>query len=524
MTATLLIGLLLRAYNILSFHVFESDEAVYAQTMFAVAKGSMPYRDVFFAHPPVYLLFGTVVMCLDPSLLIWRLSNSILGLATAVLLYFLYRDLFGRKAAVLPSIIYALYPLVVSTNKLGLVENLQILFIVMMFLVFSRNKSKSRLLGMFLPGFLGGLALMTKYSSIYPVGSLLVFMLYKRTERKSLFAFGTGAALSIACLIVPILLLGIWSDFYTETVGWQVVRFSMTPVEKISSILVFLTAVFPLLAIAAPTIVDPKEDGDKLVLLWFTLPIAGIVLGQVIFLQHFLIVLPPCCLLAARSVQRFLADSQALRELAVWKRMRLPQINRTRIVKFLATLPIWLVLAVSCASVIGGYRQGSDPLFVSSQFGSEAATHAMSSDILAASFIDNITGPSDRIWTSDAEIAFLSQRVIIVPNVRYWRFQGFFEDIWGYTGTLYRGPIQGYPSGLVSLAQISDAIQTDIPRVIVIKGTSYADYYIWHGISNKDTQETGLSTLIQTSYHLGLELNGTGPTFDSADLEVWVHN
>jgi hypothetical protein len=174
--------------------------------------------------------------------------------------------------------------------------------------------------------------------------------------------------------------------------------------------------------------------------------------------------------------------------------------------------------------VIGGYYYGYDPLFVNSQVGNQQATQTMHSDMIAASFIQNVTGPNDKIWTSDAEIAFLAHRIIIVPSVRYWRFQGFFEDVWGYTGTLYRGPIEGYPSGLVSLGQISATIQADNPKAIVIKGTSYADYYMWQGINNKDFQEAGLSNLIQASYYLGLELNGTGPTFNSPDIEVWVHD
>jgi hypothetical protein len=365
---------------------------------------------------------------------------------------------------------------------------------------------------------------MTKYSSIYPVGGLLVYMLYKKARRKDFFGFGMGTITSIASVLAPLLLLGLWGDYYPETVGWQVMRFGMTPTEKLLSILVFLTAVFPLLAIAAPTIVNPKEDGDKLVLLWFTLPIIGIVLGRVIFLQHFLIVLPPCCLLAARSLQRFVIDSRLLRTPHVWKSIRFPQINRRRIVRLSATLPIWLLLGLSCASAVGGYYYGYDPLFVYSQVGTQQATQTMHYNSIAASFIQNVTGPNDKIWTSDAEIAFLAHRVIIIPSVRYWRFQGFFEDVWGYTGTLYRGPLEGYPSGLVSLTQIGAAIQADNPKVIVIKGNSYADYYIWRGINNKDSQEAGLSNLIRASYHLGLELNGTGPTFTSSDIEVWVHN
>lgn len=523
MALVLLLGLLMRTFNLLYFHTLDTDEAIYVQTMYSVTQGLTPYRDVFFAHPPFYLFYGNLILGLAPNLWVWRFSNVILGLSTVVLLYFLGRNLYDRKLAVIASAIYAFYPLIVYTNKLGLLENLQTLLLTAMFLLFSKYNQLTSKRYLYFSGVLGGLSLMTKYSSLYVMGGLLLYMIYKRVRINGVVVFLLGVFTSTTSVLGPIILSGLWPDFYVETIGWQFIRFEMSSFEKFWSFFQFIAATFPLLLLAAPTIANPRKDGDKIMLLWFGIPMVSMVFGKVLFLQHLLIVLAPYSLLAARSLQDLPAALSKLRGTDVGKTPYIPRFTRSAMRKFLIRLILLLIIVTETSLLIRQYY-GDDPLFLGLQFGSPVMTEATQAQILAASYISNITAPGDKIWTTDAGIAFLAQRTIAIPDVRYWRFQGFFQDVWGYSGSSYRGPLPSYPLGLLSLGEILATLQKYNPEVLVIVRTSSVDHYIWQGISNENHRETGLAEYIRRAYHLGPELNGIGSTFYPQNIEIWVRN
>jgi hypothetical protein len=59
-----------------------------------------------------------------------------------------------------------------------------------------------------------------------------------------------------------------------------------------------------------------------------------------------------------------------------------------------------------------------------------------------AEYIRNITKEDDKIWTTEADIAFFAQRLIVTPNSTMWKYQGFYEDVWGIWAHLTWGSLQ----------------------------------------------------------------------------------
>jgi hypothetical protein len=109
--------------------------------------------------------------------------------------------------------------------------------------------------------------------------------------------------------------------------------------------------------------------------------------------------------------------------------------------------------------------------------------------------------------------------MILAPNSEYWKFQGFFQDVWGYAWTRedYRGPIPGYPEGLVTLDNIREAWEIEKPKVILFLKTSLVDQFIWDGISNPYTTQEGLAIYVRSHYY-----SISQSSFE--DVEVWVRN
>jgi hypothetical protein len=119
-----------------------------------------------------------------------------------------------------------------------------------------------------------------------------------------------------------------------------------------------------------------------------------------------------------------------------------------------------------------------------------------------ANYIRSITNESDKIWTTEADIGFFARRMIVTPKSEFWKFQGFYEDVWGYFGPEYIGQHVGYPYGLITLADIRQALEEEKPKIAVFIEFKIADYLAWNGISNPNYKEIGLADYILSHYYL----------------------
>jgi hypothetical protein len=498
------------------FHDLESDEAVYAQAAFAVSKGYVPYKDIFFASPPIYLYIESVVVALNPSLWSIRAFNVFLGLVTIILIFLLSREIYAsERLTLIASALYALYPFVVYMNKLALIDNGLTFLVALVFLLFAKYYYKSsNLRYLVASGILAGLASLTKYTALYFILVLMILLIFRKKFHHFII-FVACMLVSPLITFVTLILSNTWLYFYQQTILWQVIRFNETWFEKLWVFSSYFGTVFPLFLLLIPAVTN--FDKDLLIILWYFVPMIIILFGKTLFLQYFIALTPPLCILAAKTINRFIPSSFTIRQRINFKCILGSRIIRQRIFGSFAILIILLNLAFLVSQVYGG-----NWLMLDAPFTNPAMEKALKAKMAAASYIDNITSPRDVIWTSDASLAFLAHRMIVEPNSTIWKFQGFFEDVWGYSGSQFRGTFEGYPQGLISLYDILHAWEKYKPKVIVIIRTSWVDYYIWYGIHNSRTNQTGLSNYILANYELGPEINGVGSTFYPQNIEIWV--
>ena len=110
--------------------VSASDENIYFYDAVLVARGAMPYRDFFFAHPPVHVLVPAVLFRLFGfHLLLAKSLAPMFAAISGVFVWRLCRVRMGRLAGMLalPAFLFASEILKASTNLTGV--NLTLLFI-----------------------------------------------------------------------------------------------------------------------------------------------------------------------------------------------------------------------------------------------------------------------------------------------------------------------------------------------------------------------------------------------------------
>ena len=504
----LVIGAFLRLFNLMYFHSLDTDEAIYAQIVFAMTRGYTLYKDIGFVHPPLYPYIEYPFVLVSPNLWTIRLVNVLLGMATICLIFYLSKLLYSEKIALIASATYALYPWAIYSNKIALIDNGLTFFTILMIYLFAKYLKEGDVKYLLLSGLFAGISFMTKYTAILFIAALVLYATVRIFKRriKHLLLFIAGAMVFPLAILVVLLSTGVWPYFFMQSIHWHLIRFGMPLPEKLWFLGQIFGSLLPLLLIAMPTLHNNiGEWRDELIMSWFFIPLAILSLSKIVFTQYGFSLMPPISILVARSVNRYTKSKFSLRTLNlknVWKGS-------------IVLLTIFILLAYLETSINLSY--GMRWLFFESIVGEEQQGMLLQAQIDTGNYIYDLTNPGDKIWTTEASIAFFAQRLIVAPHSEYWRFQGFFQDVWGYGWTPddYRGPISGYPNGLFTLHDIQLAWENEKPKVMVIVNSSWVDYFIWHGINNTYHMEEGLADYVQSHYQLA-------KTFQSQNIAVWI--
>jgi len=492
------LAVVLRMYNIENFKVLVSDEAIYAQSSYVISRGFIPYRDVFLAHPPFYFVVASYWMSLSGATLLFaRFLNVLLGIGTMVTIYFMCRKLYSTRVAVIASLFYAVLPLAVFFDRIFLIDNaLGLLSTLTVFAFLTYNKYGS-LKYLLFSGFLAGLSLITKFTAFQYIFFIFAALLLKKRFRNLGWFF--LAILPIPVLTGGILLAsGLLPAFLQETVYLQFLNriLAQTLIEKVYVLASYLFWILPFFGLAVFTMVNPRDNEAKSITLWYLIPFTLILFGNVVFFQYFIMLNAPLCILAALAVSRFEIplSTKQLVKMCKWF-----SLNKM----LLMFMWLFFVSASLC-------------LTIGENLGNQENRIAQQAKVQSADYVKSITEQTDKIWVTDASIAFFAQRIIVAPDSEYYKYQGFFSGSFAYSEDgKYRGPFgPGLPT-LLHLSQILSAWQTNKPKVIVVIRTSFLDSLILNGIENSDYSEPGLRQYLTTHYDLT-------KTFDPGGIEVWV--
>lgn len=311
-----------RIFNLLNIPLF-TDEAIYirwaqiglsdpAQRFISLTDGKQPLL--------TWLMYPALKIFSDP-LFAGRIVSSFSGIFAVIGMYFLTRELFGRKAAFISAIVYILSPFTLIYDRLALMDSLLAAFCIWSLYLEMLLVKKQRLDIALLLGWCVGLGMLTKSSALFylllmPV-TLLLFDFRKIGVLKRLVKWAGFAAVSVveSQIIYNLLRLSPW--FYI--IELKNYSFIMTPKEFLSSNLATfipnldgLTQIFTgymtipyllLLIFGLYTAVRGSDRRITMLFLWFVIPfISFAAFAKVIFPRFILFMTVPLFAVIAYAV------------------------------------------------------------------------------------------------------------------------------------------------------------------------------------------------------------------------------
>lgn len=185
--------------------VTSADSTVYLQWAERVSGGDLLGDRVFFLGPLYpYLLGGVTAVAGEHVLLLTRLLQALLGLATILLIAAATKRLFGPGVALLAALIAVLYPYLLSLEQKVMIATLAIFLNALSLWLLVRFRDRPTLPAIFLGGLSLGLAALARPNVLLFAALLPVWFLVLAPSPRLRFVV-TRAALLLAGLAVVIL-------------------------------------------------------------------------------------------------------------------------------------------------------------------------------------------------------------------------------------------------------------------------------------------------------------------------------
>ncbi len=165
------------------FVVREGDENVYSYMGKLVAGGELPYRDFFFAHPPVQLLvIAPVFLLFGYHALILKIVSLLCMAASGILVYLIARKAHTEWSGVIASALFLLSYSVLFNATIGWGIEIAVLFLLLGYYFIERMP----LLG----GVFFGLAAMTRMITLVAIAIIFIWMALKERKKPRSAAIG----------------------------------------------------------------------------------------------------------------------------------------------------------------------------------------------------------------------------------------------------------------------------------------------------------------------------------------------
>lgn len=320
------LGLLLaflatRLYNIMSLPIF-TDEAIYTRWS-QIAKLDPNWRFISLTDgkQPLFVWINMVFMkVVSDPLLSGRLVSVFAGALTMTGLYFLGRELFGKKVGLIASVLYIVFPFALVYDRMALYDTLvatgavwSIFFEVL--LIRKKRLDIALILGMVL-----GLSVLTKTSGflfIYLLPLSLLLFEFKSKNRKDLFVKWALLALvstSFAYLYYSVLRLSPFFHIIDEknTIFVYPVKewlshpfaYFLSNLKGMMDWLIRYMTIITLCLVPLSFLIHKKKFLEKAFLfLWFFMPFIALALdGKTLYPRFILFMTMPLLVLCALSL------------------------------------------------------------------------------------------------------------------------------------------------------------------------------------------------------------------------------
>jgi 4-amino-4-deoxy-L-arabinose transferase-like glycosyltransferase len=405
---------------------FERDEGIYATIAQGLFDGRLPYRDYFEFKPP--LVFGWYALgfsIFGENVVAPRIMAAFCLAVTTLLVFVAGRLLLTRRQAYFAAAIFAASTGLASLQFNANTEVFMLPFLVASLVAFVKGQREGRLAWVFVAGFAGGIAVLTKQVAVWNLVALGGCALWLGWQRRlPLFellrpavALGLGWAAATALVLAPFALTSTLDDFFKVSLvyGWNYTR--NVPLQSrlggLGRLALQLLATAPLIAAAGIGAAQLRrrlaEPSALILVTWAVGSLLGIA-SSGRFFPHYLVQLLPAFALLAAPV----AESAWQGLLAGWRPGR-------------HALAIWAVLFLSCLYFNLSIFLHTTPearhiaKFPEAQARVEIASRAL------ADYVRAETKPDETIlnWGRETQIYFYADRK---PATRYFYDRPFWQD------------------------------------------------------------------------------------------------
>jgi len=482
------LGFLLRVYNISDYRQIAEDEALHSYVAYELQKNHLKlYRDIWSPQsqtPISFVLQALSFYFFGYNGFAVRFVSVTLGTLTIPLIYFIGRKIYNREIGLFASIIYAVYlPYTVEIDRWGYDSSFITPFVVlgMYFLVSFLKDVDHKNQKLFLPGFFLGTAFMLKLYSLPVILVSFTLILMTNLKMKGLRKKTSSFLLSqtyftLGLAVVPVATLvflystGAWEPYISSVMTGRMITISVE--AKVTRLIGYFNRTAFMLVLSVPAMIYGVASSDRrklLLVLWYMVPLIILSLMPNLVDSIFHFTSPALAIMGAVTLVHLLNVAFGRNQP---RNFRFQYLSNKRVRRFMAIVILILVIVVCSAWTNFGYWYHF----------SYSSKPSVEGQVQISDFITLNTNKSEKIFAVDASLAILSQRSII--KVGEVKIAGFYSDIFGYDYWTYVG-IQGYPQGIITPEDVLQAIQSQRPKLIISAegGTAFvpADYFIWNG-------------------------------------------
>ncbi len=505
----LVIAAALRLYDVASHRLIYADESLISYVAFAWMKfGAFPYRDLWAPqsyNPLMFVVYQLSYQLFGFNALAIRMVAIVPGIVSVFLIYLIGRKLFGHKAGLVGSLVYAVYiPFSVELeHSYGTAQSFvnMLALASLFFLLRGIDHEKKQSSNDVMMAISGVLLFLT--FSIKPYLSLILLVALgiiaysngfklKRILRPVAILFASLLC-SFSILVLYLYLNGMLASWiYFVQVGNLVVS-TLSLAEKAGRFQDYLVRTLLIQLFAVPAIIwgFVKRKKEVMYLFFWSLTPAitvsfGAFTGGSLFATF-----SPLVILASVSI--------------VWLLNQTASKIKVRDVTVVLPAAV-LILALLTANAYTNFGYYAGYMYTVSP--------DVNAQILVGETIANITHPTDKIFTTDTALAVLSQREVI--TVGSIKVAGFYNDLMGYSYDKYVG-IPGFPQRIIDNDMILSALEQQKPAVIAISkqdGFGLLDEIIWTG--GQEQIYRPLGPYIMEHYSLNKTIESDGKKW-----EIW---
>jgi 4-amino-4-deoxy-L-arabinose transferase-like glycosyltransferase len=281
--------------RILFFHPSFSDENFYFNAGKIVSEGKIPYKDFFFAHPPMQIYtYALIFKIFGTSLFVGKIIPLVASSLSIFLIFKILNKLYDSRTGFIGSIIFLVMPGFIAFSSMGYGMWESIFFILLA--IYSTTKNKVDLAAVSLV-----IGLFFRYLIVIYLPFLILLMYVKKLKLKRfLFVF---FSLSLVLLSLMFLIFG-WNCI-NQTILFHIVSKVITKwMEKL--VWQYLSMGFFTFFLGLISIYVAFDKKDKLLLLFSVYPL---IIDMIIFFglnyiayHYFLISLSFIAIATARAL------------------------------------------------------------------------------------------------------------------------------------------------------------------------------------------------------------------------------